>query len=182
MQSIYISLNDFKPRASVDSYYYKKCATFIGGKATETTVSSSDCIQACQVIFPPINYTKANHITAWWSSRMILGLDITVYNFQEVLGSIPSQALFSFILPSQIYGESCFTIEQIQDSTIPDCLQLFGRGGVCTIFGNIRHSPSHYSNRDLHRLEHSFDNVVLHVDFPRLGRLSHHLPLTICYL
>ena len=28
--------------------------------------------------------------TAWWSSSMILGLDIWVYNFQEVLGSIPS--------------------------------------------------------------------------------------------
>ena len=39
---------------------------------------------------------------ALWSSSMILPLGIWVYNLEEVLGSIPSEALFSFFCRTEL--------------------------------------------------------------------------------
>ena len=99
---------------------------------------------------------------------MILGLDIWVYNFQEVLGSIPSQALFPFLFlslsfspkfKSHVSQSSRFKIKEV----VYRCLVT----AVFTILGNGRVTLSESDSESTFQLEQL--SAVLHTDFSLLA-------------
>ena len=78
---------------------------------------------------------------------MILGLDIWVYNFQEVLGSIPSRALFLFFFPKfMVMFHKNHNQANSRFTDLGGCLQMFGARGAYH-FG--KYPSRHYSNINL---------------------------------
>ena len=98
---------------------------------------------------------------------MILGLDIWVYNFQEVLGSIPSQALFPFFfvlsfplnLRAIVSPSSRFKIKEV----VYRCLVT----AVFTILGNGRVTIPSLTRSQRFNLNSSALSADLRTDFFR---------------